>query len=141
MPQGKRTVEERFLSKVNKTDACWLWLGAIDRDGYGRFDRPHDSWGGSAYRFAYEHWVGPLIKGMSIDHLCRVRACVNPAHLEQVSGPINKQRGLPSLLTYCTHGHPFDEANTYWRRTGGRGCRTCHRDSARERMRRMRAQG
>jgi hypothetical protein len=80
----------RFWSKVSKTDACWLWTGTLDAKGYGQF------WDGQviarAPRFAYEFLVDAIPEGLTIDHLCRVVACVNPAHLEPVTSEENTRR-------------------------------------------------
>lgn len=121
------TPSSRFWNKAAiwpPTD-CWLWQGCVTTaNGYGRFG----PWKGKvhwAHRVAYELAKGPIPKGLTIDHLCRTRRCVNPAHLEAVTASVNVRRGGCSLLTHCKHGHPFDEANTY-RRGGTRCCRACH---------------
>lgn len=71
--------DPRFLAKVNKSGECWLWTAATDDDGYGRF------WFNGrmvqAHRYAYERYVGVIPDGVGLDHKCRVRHCVNPAHL------------------------------------------------------------
>lgn len=87
---------ERFWPKVRKEPSpsgCWIWTGAIRRgDGYGEF---HARQGMSrlAHRVAYEPLVGPVPDGLQIDHLCRVRRCVNRAHLEPVTHAENVRRG------------------------------------------------
>jgi hypothetical protein len=90
---AKRTPpEERFWPKVCKTETCWLWTAFKNRDGYGRFNA-----GGNqpvlVHRFAYELLVGPIAEGLELDHLCRVRACVRPEHLEPVPHRENLRRG------------------------------------------------
>lgn len=62
---------------------CWLWTGLLTKDGYGVMSS--DLATKSAHRWSYRHHVGELIEGMELDHLCRVRACVNPWHLDQVT--------------------------------------------------------
>lgn len=132
----------RFRSKVEVAiDGCWLWGGSRDRKGYGRW------WFRGkqvkAARFAYEHFVGPIPDGLTIDHLCRVTSCVNPGHLEPVPIAENMRRGFsPSSLnrvkTSCPQGHEYTEENTY--RSGGkRWCRTCV--LARQQRRRDRQRG
>lgn len=127
-----RTVEQRFTAKVNVDDnGCWMWTGATRRKGYGAFWTPAGIT--SSHRWSYEHWVAPIPDGLQIDHLCRVPACVNPAHLEPVTPGENTRRGEPHQRTHCPHGHAFTAANTYiqydakpgWR---GRQCWTCRRN-------------
>lgn len=130
--------EKRFWSMVDKTvDGCWLWTGGISANtGYANF------WFGgrtvSAHRWAYERFVGPIPRGLHLDHVrdrgCGHRHCVNPAHLEAVTQRENNLRadGLAAdnaRKTHCRHGHPFDEANTYVDRRGRRNCRICRDDA------------
>ena len=123
-------VDVRYWAMVEKTESCWLWKGCKDRDGYGLFTigtrankNKHTV---KAHRFAYETEVAPIAKGKELDHLCRVRACVNPVHLEPISHLTNVQRGIPwcSMKTHCPQNHPYDDANTRWYR-GMRYCRAC----------------
>ena len=72
-------MDTRFLSHVEKTDTCWLWTGAKDKNGYGRFNI--DGKALLPHRIAYELWVGQIPDGLSVRHKCRNR-CVNPEHLE-----------------------------------------------------------
>lgn len=123
----------RFESKIHRTESCWLWIGSMDGAGYGRF-----SFEGSAsrlaHRIAYTHWHGPIPDGLSLDHLCRVRNCVNPDHLEPVTHAENIRRGMSgwdhAAKTECPKGHPYDEKNTY-HGTNGRACRECQREHQR----------
>jgi hypothetical protein len=127
------TIEQRFWSRVEKTDGCWLWTGGRGSAGYGSLTRNHRRDRIGAHRFAYELLVGPIPKGKQLDHLCRVRHCVNPAHLEPVTIKENVLRGEGitarlSRQTHCKHGHEFTPENT-GRQGAGRYCRTCHRAS------------
>lgn len=124
---AKATLEQRFWSKVDLTLTCWLWIGVTNHRGYGQFGKS-----GSAHRFAYELLVGPIPEGLELDHLCRVRACVRPDHLEAVTHQENLRRGdnHQRSKTHCPQGHPYDEANTYRRPDGGRRCIACHRRTA-----------
>lgn len=70
---------------------CWTWLGAIDRDGYGRVGK--DGRCLRVHRVAYESLIGAIPEGLVIDHLCRNRACANPLHLEPVTVRENFMRG------------------------------------------------
>jgi hypothetical protein len=122
--------DQRFWRRVNKTETCWLWKGYRNEYGYGRFAFGNKTL--YAHRFAYELLVAPIPEGLQIDHLCRVRHCVNPDHLEAVPQSVNILRGTGPAArnhdaTECTHGHPFDEDNTYIRPNGSRSCKQCHR--------------
>lgn len=76
------TADERFWNQVNKTETCWLWTGFLNHDGYGRLGPKRGvRTGGRAHRVAWEMVNGPIPKGMSVMHLCDVRACVRPDHL------------------------------------------------------------
>jgi hypothetical protein len=121
----------RFVRPVLET-GCWLWTGSLDSHGYGKFSIKHRSI--PAYRFSYETFVGPRPPGATLDHLCRNRRCVNPAHLEPVANRINILRGVsPAAVnahkTHCKTGHPFDSANTRITRQGHRECITCRNAS------------
>lgn len=131
----RATPEERFWPKVEKQEGgCWLWLSTITRDGYGHFWLQGKLV--SAHRFAYELLVGPIPSGLTLDHLCRVRACVKPEHLEPVTVRDNVLRGnghsaLNAQKTQCPQGHQYDLFNTYLIPSGGRGCRACERSRVR----------
>ena len=134
----------RFWTKVEFTDTCWLWTAKCLPNGYGRFrigslaDGTRDE--AYAHRWAYEFCIAPIPSGLTIDHLCRVRHCVRPDHLEPVTQQINNLRsdgpsGAHARATHCIHGHPFTEDNTYVRPQGWRECRTCVRRRLRDFMR------
>ena len=118
-----------FWAKVEKTDDCWAWRGRINSDGYGRH---YLSTGDvAAHRLAYELCVGPIPKGLTIDHLCRNRGCVNPGHMEPVTNRENVLRGVsPAAVnarkTHCKHGHPLSGENLMIV-PRGRECRECGR--------------
>lgn len=82
----KPTIEERFWSKVVKSDGCWIWTGALT-EGYGSIGLTGGKKAGSIHAHVYSYTlnVGPVPAGKEIDHKCRVRACVNPAHLQAVT--------------------------------------------------------
>jgi hypothetical protein len=120
---------QRLEAHVNRTDdGCWIWTGSIRPNGYGQIAVDVDGrrLPRQVHRVAYELFVGPIPDGLDLDHLCRNRACFNPAHLEPVTRRENARRGIKGILTtHCPKGHPYDEANTYVRPNGHRGCRAC----------------
>lgn len=116
---------------------CWEWRLTRTRLGYGRV-----RWTGvdeyHAHRLAYEVFVGPIPEGLTLDHLCRNRACVNPGHLEPVSQRENVLRGAApasrnAVKTSCDHGHELVGGNVYLRRSPRnpelvwRQCKECNR--------------
>lgn len=129
-PMPKSDID-RFAAKVAlQDDGCLVWLGGRTIGGYGVFavDTTHGSEHKSmAYRWIYEHHVGPIPDGHDIDHLCRNRACVNPEHIEAVTRQENIRRAA-AVKTSCPAGHPYDDENTYVRPgTTHRKCRACMR--------------
>jgi hypothetical protein len=82
----------RFWAKVEKTADCWFWRATRTRDGYGTFYFYGRSL--SAHRWLYQQLIGPVPDGLVLDHLCRIRHCVNPQHLEPVTHRENVIRGM-----------------------------------------------
>jgi hypothetical protein len=125
-----RTLEERFREKfvIDASSGCWLWTGATDRGGYGQFAVFAGN-ASIAHRVSYRIYRGEIPEGLQLDHLCRVRHCVNPDHLEPVTHRENMRRGVHacSLKTHCPRGHAYDEENTYWIQGRRRQCRACGR--------------
>jgi hypothetical protein len=120
-----------------------LWLGALRGGGYGQFRLGARMV--QAHRVACTLAHGAIPDGMVVDHLCRVRHCVAPDHLEIVTPRENTLRGVTipaahAVKTHCPQGHPYDDVNTYVRPTGVRACRACHRVGNREYARRKRAE-
>lgn len=135
----------RFASKVRvQPGGCWEWAGNCHPDsGYGRvwFSKNDDR---LAHRVCYEWAVGPIPEGLTLDHLCRNRRCVNPSHLEPVTNTENVMRGFsPAAVNArkrtCWRGHPFDETNTYTAASGARHCRECARIRKQARRQRLAA--
>lgn len=124
----------RFFAKVLPPSRCWEWDAHHDPKGYPRFW--YDGSMGYAHRFSYELLVGPIPEGLVIDHLCKNRGCINPAHMELVTLEENSRRQVPwnSLKTKCSRGHDFTP------RPDGRGreCVVCNRRRAKERKQRLR---
>lgn len=113
---------------------CRLWLGHCTPEGYGSMKI--DGTCRSAHRVAYELYKGPIRPGLTLDHLCRVRACVNPDHLEPVSLKENILRGdglgaINAVKTHCKRGHEFTISNTmiFIRNDGthSRACLSCYK--------------
>ena len=118
---------ERFTTAT--PEGCWLWTGYCDGAGYGRMQvRGHNA---LAHRVAYELYVGDIPDGLTLDHLCRRRSCVNPRHLEPVSHRENVMRGasfaaVNAAKTHCPMGHALAGANLYVNASSGaRVCREC----------------
>jgi hypothetical protein len=138
---GDQRLPERFWSKVtaNEQTGCWEWTASLNRSGYGQFSvdrRPVGS-----HRVAYIALVGPIPEGKELDHLCRVRHCVNPAHLDPVTRAEHILRSpyviavINAAKTHCPHGHEYSPENTWRNARGARWCRGCSRES----MRRIKA--
>ncbi len=131
----------KFWPKVDRTGDCWIWRWSRFRtNDYGHWliNGKHHL----AHRFAYEALVGPIPPGHDLDHLCRVKACCNPAHLEPVTRSENLRRGVGPRLTrarqaaktHCPQGHEYTPENTRQiRGKKGRLCRECGRQECRAR--------
>lgn len=137
--------ETRFWALVDRDHVgtgCWMWTGSSNGVGYGQF------YAGAALRqdpSRYAHRIafalenGAIPEGLDLDHLCRNRSCVNPAHLEAVTRSVNVSRGslndAKKALTHCPRGHEYSGANVYCPPSrahlanGGRECVACRRDA------------
>jgi HNH endonuclease len=143
----------RFWSKVvcvdSANDTCWHWLAQKTQRGYGKI-KISRKWV-LAHRAAWIMTYHTIDTTLTLDHLCRNPACVNPKHLEQVPMRVNTLRGMSgpannARKTHCRRGHPFDAYNTALTNKNNDGiyvsrrCRTCHRDATRTARQRKRAQ-
>jgi hypothetical protein len=118
---------------------CWVWTACRNDDGYGIIGVDHKTAG--VHLAIWRDENGPLPEGMQLDHLCRVRACWRPEHIELVTHAVNMERGegidrLMAAKTHCDNGHEFTEANTFLHHGRYRGCKTCRREASRALRRR-----
>lgn len=113
--RGSRVVslEQRFQESyiINSDTNCWEWQRTTSNLGYARFFYDHRL--GYGHRYAWESAHGPIPQGLTLDHLCRNRRCVNPDHLETVTLKENLLRGdtptaRAALRTHCHQGHPVE---------------------------------
>lgn len=136
---GDAHLPDRFWEKVQPepNSGCWLWAAYVDQAGYGRFRLDGES--RYAHRVAFEAFVGPIPAGLDSDHLCRVRSCCNPEHLDAVTRYENRirgeQGGFGQLRTHCRNGHERTPENARITHGGYRICRTCDNEASRLRMR------
>ena len=117
--------DRRFFAKVELADDCWVWVGARNDRGYGEFSIRSRRI--KAHRWSYEYLRAEIPEGLSLDHLCRNRACVNPWHLEPVDHRTNVSRAYAARprRTHCVVGHELTPENTKVSRDGARVCREC----------------
>lgn len=137
--------EELFVARTERQeDGCLLWTGRTLPSGYAIYKT-----GGRTvyvYRWAYEHFVGPIPEGLTIEHLCHDpficqlvqrcphRRCAEPSHLLPLTGAENSMRGGSPLAWKsrqidCVHGHPLSGPNLYVTPGGRRQCRQCRNDA------------
>ena len=119
---------------------CWLWTGCTDKDGYGRTsvreNGKQSMW--FTHRLVYELHVGKIEDGLVCDHLCKVRSCCNPDHIQPVTASENQRRGnsgrasheRASNRTQCPKGHVYAEVGVYMHTDGNRRCAQCAREAA-----------
>jgi len=138
-------IEDRIQrnSMTEPNSGCWLWLGWLNKNGYGRMKLGSEKGGTMrqpmAHRASYEFYKGPIPEGMELDHICSVRCCVNPDHLEVVTHRENinltvqrgRYRNQNMKKSHCKHGHEFTEENTYISKKNWRYCRTCRKEASR----------
>lgn len=121
------------IGYIMRSNGCWDWVGTKHPGGYGQFRR-HGRMQ-RAHRVLYEDIVGKIPDGLTLDHLCRNRGCVNPAHMEPVTRRENILRGdgagvRGSRRTHCPRGHALGGDNLVRceLKRGKRKCRTCDND-------------
>jgi hypothetical protein len=136
MPKGvypRPTEVEKFWRKTRRrSNGCWEWIGTLNSAGYGVMKTNRHQV--RVHRWAYERYVGPIPEGLEPDHLCNVRHCVNPEHIELVTSAENNRR-RDQRKTHCyMRGHPWIPENWIYFQ-GRRFCRPCH--EIRQRARRV----
>lgn len=127
------SLEKRLWARVNQSSTCWLWTGYRDAGGYGLISLGGRR--GSKYRVhrvVYTLMAGQIPEGLDLDHLCSVRNCCNPAHLEPVTRAENMRR-WKRARTHCKRGHEYTPENSHVDGKGARECRLCRRIRNRER--------
>ncbi len=139
----REQIAERISPEPNT--GCWLWMGISDL----RYGRLHTRVREGVYRrllahrASYEAFKGPIPEGLTIDHICRVRLCVNPDHLEPVTQAENSRRWSVAIggirKTICKRGHPIAGDNAMPVRGRNPVCRECHNLNCRESARRCAA--
>ena len=113
-----------FQDRIKKTNNCWLWQGHCNEKGYGTIHREGFR---LAHRYSYYFHNGPFDLNMTVEHLCKVRNCVNPKHLtllthsENCAGAYNVNRNK----THCKNGHKFSKDNIYNSKFNIRKCKLC----------------
>lgn len=149
------THSARFMRYIAKQpNECWMWTGQSGKDGYGMFQAGPGQPRMAAHRWSYLSFNGDIPDGMQVDHLCHTndisclgglncehRRCVNPAHLEVVTGSVNtlRQRHHERSVTHCPQGHAYEGDNLIVRSDGKRRCRSC--DIIRKRRQREEVSG
>jgi HNH endonuclease len=116
----------KLMNRMVLDGDCWLCSSGIVGGGYARIGKDADR--RYAHVVFYESLVGPVPEGLELDHLCRVRNCVNPAHLEPVTHRENVLRSENFVAehaakTHCPEGHAYDMVEA-----GRRRCRTCRNE-------------
>lgn len=143
VPRPRKTLEQRLMQRRHiDANGCWLWTASLNKSGYGIIwqDRKMSL----VHRVSLELVGRPVPEGMVTDHLCRVRHCFNPDHLEAVTRRENTMRSpiavaaVNAQKTRCVNDHPLTNENTYvWTDRKGRTrrrCRTCMEAIIRRRL-------
>jgi hypothetical protein len=140
----RQSFEDRFWSKVRKTEGCWEWTAGTYRKGYGKFSVARST-NAQAHRVSWQMGSGPIPDGLFVCHHCDNPSCVRPDHLflgtnrDNVRDCVQKGRlnwrpwqsasaAAKRNRTHCRKGHAYNEENIYRQVDGSRECKTCHRE-------------
>lgn len=118
---SQEPIAPRLLRMIqhNIRTQCWMWLGSRQGKGYGSIK--YQGRIRQAHAVSYEVFVGPIPDGMQLDHLCAVKHCINPKHLEPVTGRENTRRAFRRREA-CRNGHPLADGHA------GGTCAQCRRE-------------
>ena len=123
-PRQLINFEKKYIPEPNS--GCWLWMAALKRDGYAKFTS-HST----GHKMAFLHWNGVVPEGKEIDHICGVKCCVNPQHLQAITHKENVAKSgswdFNRRKTHCPKGHPYSGENLYISGTN-RQCNICRRE-------------
>lgn len=131
------------MKKIRKNSKCWEWPGYINPQGYGMISAHGTTF--AAHRIVWESVNGKIPTELELDHLCRNRKCVNPAHLELVTSKENVLRGIGltaqnAKKKVCpTCGNPYSRTRKGDGKTRWRVCNHCHVEYKREWRKRRKA--
>lgn len=120
--------EEKYIPEPNT--GCWLWIGQIMQNGYSRMyvgSADHSSLHKLGHIVSFLLYKGSIPKGLEIDHLCRIRHCVNPTHLEAVTHRRNMERAYFAIQTHCFRGHKYTTENTRHYKHKNKNRRVCRK--------------
>lgn len=137
--------QDRILKKIFiDENGCWNWTGFVHPKGYGLFG--YNGKTCLVHRVSYLLFRGSIEDGLTIDHLCRNRKCINPEHLEPVDQRTNVLRGETIAAdniskNFCIRGHSLSGDNLVIRKDGNRECRECRRRRSKEYRERIRNGG
>lgn len=124
-----KTIEDHLKTIQHSSNGCWIWQGSVDSRGYGQLMSNSIVW--RAHRFFYTNLVREIPPNYQIDHLCKIKLCVNPEHLEAVTQTENIKRSgawnYNKTKTHCPQGHEYTNENTLFRQNK-RTCRICKKN-------------